>query len=144
MAAPPDPATPAQEPALSGLARPAKLTGRAALLAVVMCVISLSLAYPVREYIAQAQQIGALVTQEQTLAKQVKDLQAQSARLQQPWYVEQQARDQLHWCFPNEKCYEVIDGASPFITETAQPKTPAPWYDRLWRSVQRADQNPAR
>jgi cell division protein FtsB len=144
MAAAPDPATPAPEPGVPGLPRPAKLTGRAALLAVVMCVISLSLAYPVREYIAQAQQIGALVTQEQTLAGQVKNLQAESAKLQQPWYVEQQARDQLHWCFPNEKCYQVIDGTSPFIAVAAQPKTVTSWYDRLWRSVQRADQNPAR
>jgi cell division protein FtsB len=142
MAAAPDPATP--EPGVPGPVRPAKLTGRAALLAVVMCVISLSLAYPVREYIAQAQQIGALVTQEQTVAGQVKNLQAENAKLQQPWYVEQQARDQLHWCFPSEKCYQVIDGTSPFIAVTAQPKTVTPWYDRLWRSVQRADQNPAR
>ena len=142
MAAAPDPATP--EPGVTGPVRPAKLTGRAALLAVVMCVISLSLAYPVREYIAQAQQIGALVTQEQTVAGQVKNLQAENAKLQQPWYVEQQARDQLHWCFPSEKCYQVIDGTSPFIAVTAQPKTVTPWYDRLWRSVQRADQNPAR
>jgi cell division protein FtsB len=124
--------------------RSAKLTGRAALLAVVICVIALSLAYPVREYIAQRQQIGSLVTQEQTLAEQVTNLQGENAKLQQPWYVEQQARDRLHWCFPNEKCYEVIEGTSPFISAQAQPKAVTPWYDRLWRSVQSADQNPAR
>jgi len=133
MATPPATAPP-------GPVRSTRLTGRAALLAVVMCVIALSLAYPVREYIAQRQQIGALFTQEQTLSRQVKDLQTEQNQLQQPWYIEQQARDLLHWCGAGEKCYEVIAGASPFATAAAQPKAGNPWYDRLWRSVQRADQ----
>lgn len=116
-----------------------RLTGRAAVLAVVICAIALSLAYPVREYIAQRQQIDQLLAQQQLMIAQVKNLQAESQKLGEPWYVEQQARDKLHYCFPRETCYEVIDGQSPFTA--ALPRTPAvvPWYDRLWRSVQRAD-----
>ncbi len=41
-------------------------TGRAALLAMVICAIMLSLAYSVREYIAQRQQIDQLLAQQQT------------------------------------------------------------------------------
>ena len=59
---PPPPAqpSPAQAAALAAVARSTKLTGRAALLAVVICAIALSLAYPVREYIAQRRQIDQL------------------------------------------------------------------------------------
>ena len=46
---------------MAAAARPTRLTGRAALLAVVICAIALSLAYPVREYIAQRQQIDQLL-----------------------------------------------------------------------------------
>ncbi len=130
-----------QSPA-SAPVRSAKLTGRAALLAVVMCVIALSLAYPVREYIAQRQQINALLTQEQSLTEQVKSLRTEAGQLQQPWYVEQEARDMLHWCGAGESCYEVVDGSSPFATTTTttESKAATPWYDRLWHSVQKADQ----
>jgi cell division protein FtsB len=129
-----------EPPAQGQSARSAKLTGRAALLAVVLCLIALSLAYPVREYIAQRQQISALLSQQQTISAQVKALQAQETRLGQPWYVEQRARDMLHWCNAGEQCYAVIDGSSPFVAVASKTKTSLPWYDRLWHSVQRADQ----
>ena len=41
--------------------RATRLTGRAAVLAVVICAIALSLAYPIREYVNQRRQIDALV-----------------------------------------------------------------------------------
>ena len=77
--------------------RATRLTGRAAVLAVVICAIALSLAYPVREYIAQRQQIDYMVAQQQTMLAQVKSLEAQQARLSSrravrrmkmivPWY----------------------------------------------------------
>ena len=140
----PPPATPAQAAALAAAARPTRLTGRAALLAVVICAIALSLAYPVREYIAQRQQIDQLLAEQQATAAQVKALEEQNARLGQTWYVEQQARDQLHMCFPQEQCYQVISGQPP-PSATARSAAPAdPWYAKLWGSVQRADAEPGR
>jgi cell division protein FtsL len=132
---PPRPARPA---------RPTKLTGRAALLAVVICAIALSLAYPVREYIAQRRQIDQLLATRQSISAQVKNLQAEDHKLQDPAYIEQQARDQLHMCLPNEKCY-VIVGNTPSPRATPRPApAAAPWYSKLWQSVQKADQAPAR
>ena len=84
--------SPAQAAAMAAVARSTKLTGRAALLAVVICAIALSLAYPVREYIAQRQQIDQLLAQQQTMAAQVKALQAEATKLSQTWYIEQEAR----------------------------------------------------
>ena len=56
--------------------RATRLTGRAAVLAVVICAIALSLAYPIREYVNQRRQIDALVAQQQSMLTQVKSLQA--------------------------------------------------------------------
>jgi cell division protein FtsB len=123
---------------------PGRLTGRAALLAVVVCAIALSLAYPVREYIAQRQQIDQLLAQQETMSAQVKALQEQDSSLSQTWYVEQQARDQLHMCFPDEQCYEVLSGQSPPAAKAAKPAVVDPWYSKLWASVQQANQEPSR
>jgi cell division protein FtsL len=124
--------------------RATRLTGRAAVLAVVICAIALSLAYPIREYVNQRRQIDALVTQQQSMLAQVKSLQAQQARLTSPAYIEQLARQELNMCFPGTRCY-IVEGSQPPPGTAAQAAKagPAPWYDKLWRSVQQADANPA-
>ena len=128
----------AQAAAVAAAARSTRLTGRAALLAVVICAIALSLAYPVREYIAQRQQIDQLLAEQQTIAAQVKALTEERTQLSQAWYIERQARDELHMCFPQEQCYEVISGQPAKMS--AGPQVVAdPWYAKLWQSVQRAD-----
>jgi cell division protein FtsB len=122
----------------------ARFTSRAAVLAVVVCAIALSLAYPVREYIAQRQQIDQLLAQQQTLSAQVHALQQQNVKLSQTWYIEQQAEDQLHMCFPGQQCYEVVSGQQPKAS-AAKPQAAAnPWYAKLWHSVQQADAQPAK
>jgi cell division protein FtsB len=122
--------------------RTTRLTGRAAVLAVVICAIALSLAYPVREYVAQRRQIDSLVVQQHVMLAQVKSLEAQQGKLASPAYIEQLARQELDMCFPGTQCY-IVEGAQPLIStaHTTRPG-PAPWYDKLWRSVQQADANP--
>ena len=124
--------------------RSTRLTGRAAVLAVVICAIALSLAYPIREYVTQRRQIDSLVAQQQTMQAQVKSLQAQRDKLVSPAYIEQLARQELDMCFPGTRCY-IVEGGQPRVSaaRTAKPG-PAPWYDKLWRSVQQADANPER
>ena len=124
---------------MAAVARSTKLTGRAALLAVVICAIALSLAYPVREYIAQRQQIDQLLAQQQTMTAQVKALQADSVKLTQTWYIEQEARDTLHMCFPQEQCYEVVTGQPAKVSVVTSRAAADPWYAKLWGSVQKAD-----
>jgi cell division protein FtsB len=138
--------SPAQAAAIAAAARPTRLTGRAALLAVVICAIALSLAYPVREYIAQRQQIDQLLALQQANAAQVQALEQQDGKLTQTWYVEQQAEDELHMCFPNEQCYEVVSGqsAQAASAKAKQQAVTNPWYATLWQSVKRADAEPGR
>jgi cell division protein FtsL len=124
--------------------RSTRLTGRAAALAVVICVIALSLAYPVREYIDQRGQIDQLVAQQHAMLAQVRNLQAQQARLSDPSYIEQVARQDLDMCFPGATCYIVEGGQSPISATPAPRPAAAPWYAKLWRSVQQADASPAK
>jgi cell division protein FtsL len=119
--------------------RTTRLTGRAAVLAVVICAIALSLAYPVRAYIAQREQIDQLVAQQQTMLTQVKNLQAEQAKLSDRSYIEQLARQELDMCFPGTQCY-VVEGSQPLLDGNRPPPSgPEPWYDKLWRSVEQAD-----
>jgi cell division protein FtsB len=114
-----------------------KFTSRAAVLAVVLCAIALSLAYPIREYIAERRQIDQLQTLNDQLAGQVTRLQGQQQAYTSPAYIEQQARDQLHLCFPSQKCYIVISPGRPHgKAGHGQPGTP--WYGVLWKSVREA------
>ena len=120
----------------------ARLTSRAAVLAVVICAIALSLAYPVREYIAQRRQIDQLQAERQMLNGQLASLQHEQQRLGDPAYIEQLARNKLHMCLRGETCYIVIGG------QTAAPGAAAasltPWYERLWQSVQEANRGSPR
>ncbi|GLY73391.1 FtsB family cell division protein [Actinoallomurus iriomotensis] len=123
--------------------RRAHLTGRAAILAVVACAIALSLAYPVREYIAQRREIAQLRVQQRQAQQQVEQLEAQKKRLGDESYVRREARTRLHMCDPGAKCYVVV-GGDDGGGKSAARKTPAPtppWYVTLWRSVDAADQH---
>ena len=122
--------------------RTTRLTGRAAVLAVVICAIVLSLAYPVREYVAQRRVIDQLVAQQQTMQAQVKSLEAQQGKLSSQSYIEQLAQQELDMCFPGKQCY-VVEGGQPAASTatnsgTSRPGS-APWYAKLWQSVEQAD-----
>jgi cell division protein FtsB len=134
------PGRPDGSPARAG--RP-KLTSRAAVLAVVLCAIALSLAYPIREYIAERRQIDQLQAQNAAIAAQVQYLKSQQRSLRSPARIEQEARDNLHMCFPQQTCYEVITPATPHQASTVR-LTATPWYGRLWQSVRKADETQAR
>jgi cell division protein FtsL len=117
-----------------------RFTSRAAVLAVVLCAIALSLAYPVREYIGQRRQIDQLTAQRATAEAAVRRLQAEDKKLTSPAYVEQQARDRLHMCLPKQTCYVVIPGKKPPAAVAPAPAHVTPWYEKLWGSVRAANQ----
>jgi cell division protein FtsB len=118
----------------------ARFTSRAAVLAVVICAVALSLAYPVREYIAQRRQIDQLVAERQMTLEQLRALQREQQRLNNPAYIKQLARDRLHFCMTGQTCYVIIGGPGSGSAAAARAAG-TPWYDRLWRSVQQADRD---
>ncbi|POM27507.1 Cell division protein FtsL [Actinomadura rubteroloni] len=117
------------------------LTGRAAILAVVVCAIALSLAYPVREYVAQRQEIAQLEHRQAEARRQVDELTRHKQRLGDRSYIEREARRRLRYCMPDEKCYIVLDGGDGDGTPAGGNGTGRrpPWYETLWRSVRDAD-----
>ncbi len=118
----------------------ARFTSRAAVLAVVVCAIALSLAYPVREYIAQKRQIDQLQAQSAATTAELARLQAEAQRLNEPAYIEQQAMDRLHMCLPKTSCYVIIGGRPSARASAVAAAAATPWYERLWHSVRQADQ----
>jgi len=104
----------------------------------VLCGIALTLAYPVREYIADHRQIDQLAAQNARMAAAVKHQRAELRALASPARIEQEARDNLHMCFASQTCYEVIYPVKAHATaKTLHAATP--WYERLWQSVAAAD-----
>jgi cell division protein FtsB len=118
----------------------ARLTSRAAVLAVVVCAIALSLAYPVREYIAQRRQIDQLQAQSAATTAELARLRAEAQRLNDPAYIEQQAQDRLHMCLSGANCYVIIGGRVAGRSSAVGAAAATPWYERLWHSVRQADQ----
>ncbi|WP_214110722.1 FtsB family cell division protein [Acrocarpospora catenulata] len=122
------------------MAKRPQLTGRAAILAVVVCAIAMSLAYPVREFIAQRRQIAQLEQQQAKALGDLRALEEQRKRLEDPDYVKRQAKEKLHFCEPGAKCYGVLTAPSQGKAQTGPEVTgKAPWYVTLWESVEAAD-----
>lgn len=125
-------------------ARRNRLTGRAALLALVLCALVVALAYPTRQYIAQRSDIADQRREAQKAREKVEQLREEKARWQDPQYVRTQAREHLHFVMPGETGYNV---AAPAPTgdaaaehrATSEAAAHRPWYDNLWDNLDHAD-----
>ena len=80
----------------------ARLTGRAVVLILVAAALVMTLAFPIREYLAQRAAINAGEERAATLEARVDSLQGQVDRWQDDDFVEQQARERLHYVMPGE------------------------------------------
>ncbi|MGI8691573.1 MAG: FtsB family cell division protein [Geodermatophilaceae bacterium] len=119
------------------------MTGRALLLGVVVCALVLSLAYPIREYVAQRSEIAALEQTARETQARVDALEELQLQLQDPAYIEAQARERLNYAMPGDRVFVVVDGATApeedSAAETALPADGDSWLERLGESVRRAD-----
>jgi hypothetical protein len=115
-------------------------------LALVVCALVLSLAYPMKQYLAQRSQIAQLAAQNAQKQAQVNALERRKAQLKDPAYIKMLARERLQYVIPGENQYVVVkQGESGSGTGgSAGTKTGArsPWYSQLWGSVQKADRAP--
>ncbi len=110
-------------------------TRRAAVLAVVVCAIALTVSVPLRNYVAQQQELAAVSAQQQALQQEVDQLAAEQARLADPDVVRAEARSRLGYASPGETPYVVQLPEGPTEPEVADRLGGRPWYDRLWREV---------
>ncbi|GAA2685183.1 septum formation initiator family protein [Streptomyces lunalinharesii] len=116
-----------------------RLTGRAALLALVMCSLVVALAYPMRQYISQRSDIADQRRKAQDAAAALDRLRDEKARWQDSAYVRQQARRHLHYVMPGETGYVVQDGSGVRAAPKEAKAAQRPWYDKLWTDVDAAD-----
>ncbi|NHC45848.1 FtsB family cell division protein [Motilibacter aurantiacus] len=122
------------------------LTTRAAVLALVVCALALSLAYPLREYLGQRSEIAALRERTAQQEQRVAQLEADKARWQDPAYLRTQAEERLHRVPPGESHFVVKEpdrSTARQDTEEAAPRADErgerPWFGTLWESVEAAD-----
>lgn len=121
--------------------RPA-LTGRAAILILVLAALVVTLAIPVRAWMSQQAEIAALEADVAQARERVADLQDELADWEDPAFVIAQARSRLHFVFPGEVGYVVLgEDDRPIVPETQQETDQAPWYSRLWDSTLQADRS---
>jgi cell division protein FtsB len=121
-------------------ARRSRLTGRAALLALVLCTLIVALAYPTRQYVSQRAEIAKLEEERDAARRRVEDLRDLKARWKDDAYAEQQIRKRLHQLRPGETGFTVRGAASAPRQDAGRPTADRPWYDILWEDIDQADQ----
>ena len=110
-------------------------TRRAAVLALVVCALALTVAVPLRNYVAQRQELAAVTKQQQALAAEVDELSKERARLSDPAEVAAQARTRLGYVLPGEVPYVVQLPSGPDLAGAGEAGAGMPWYRQLWREV---------
>ena len=113
---------------------------RAAILAAVFCVLTLTIAGPVRTYFAQRTEMDQLAASQAALRRQITDLQQKKGKLDDPAYIAAQARERLGFVMPGDIPFQVqlppTAAASPQPgSDTAKPANNDPWYTSLWHTI---------
>jgi cell division protein FtsB len=114
-------------------------TRRAALLALVVCGLALSIAVPLHTYLSQRDDLAGQLHQQQVLRAQEKQLEQREQQLSDPAQIEAEARTRLHFVLPGETPYVVqLPGSVPPPAATHGKKSAGQstsWYDALWSSI---------
>ncbi|MFF8944200.1 septum formation initiator family protein [Streptomyces sp. NPDC014864] len=120
-------------------ARRSRLTGRAALLALVVCSLVVALAYPMRQYVSQRAEIDELQQQKRQAQERVKQLRDLKARWQDDAYARQQIRLRLHYVLPGETGFVVVDPGRARQSRFDLAAARRPWYVNVWDGVDKSD-----
>lgn len=113
---------------------------RAAILAAVVCVLTLTIAGPVRTYFAQRTEMRQLAASEAKLRAEIADLEQQKAKLADPVYIAAQARERLGFVKPGDIPYQVQLPPGAVVAEEVAEQAEAaragqPWYTSLWHTI---------
>lgn len=113
---------------------------RAAILAAMVCVLTLTIAGPVRTYFAQRTEMKQLTASESALRAQIEGLEGQKARLADPVFIAAQARERLGFVMPGDIPYQVqLPPSASLPPDTESPadvvRNGDPWYAALWHTI---------
>lgn len=118
------------------------------MLALVLAVLLVSYAYPLRAWFDQHRERVELEREQQELTASVEQLEQELRLWEDPAYVAAQARERLGFVLPGEQSYIVLPDPETPNETTAGPADGLPpagqgtWYERLWASVTFADSPP--
>lgn len=110
---------------------------RAAVLAVVVCALAMSVAVPLQNYLGQQADIATVRAEQEILADRVAELERRRGLLEDRRHIEAQARERLRYVRAGETPYVVQlppPSAAAALPEP-EPEPRDPWYTRLWRSI---------
>jgi cell division protein FtsB len=128
-----------------------RLTGRAAVLVLVVAVLVVSFASSLKAYLQQRDHLDQLRAQIAQRTQTIDALQEEKRRWDDPAYVAIQARERFGYVMPGEKAYVALDSkgnriqpestlASP---DSLHSRTPRAWWEDAWASVEIAGDPPA-
>jgi cell division protein FtsB len=124
-----------------------RFTGRAAILALVASVLVLTLAYPLRQYLAQRAQIVAAERAQAQQRAVIAEKEKQKRKWADPAYVKAQARRRQQMVEPGVLVYYIKypqpaggAAATPGLLPQSKAGQGDPWYGQLWSSVKAAGQ----
>ena len=123
------------------------LSNRALILGVILFILAVTLAPPLQHYFNQKAQINSLKAQLQDNQAMLDAAAKELILWNDPEYVASQARARLHFVFPGERQYIVLDENSGEVTPDAtkvseQFPVGIPWYSRLISSITGTNVNP--
>ena len=133
----------------AGPRRP-RLTGRAAVLVLVLAVLTVSYASSLRAYLQQREHIGDLKSAIAEREASITALEREKQRWQDPAFVKAQARARFGYLMPGETGFLVLDeNGRPLESQTSLSdpddviKTvPTAWWTDAWASVELAGNPP--
>lgn len=117
-------------------------TGRAVILLCVVAALVVTLAIPVREFLAQRGEIDRLEAEVAAAQDRVDALGDRVSDWQDPAYITAQARSRLHFVFPGEVGYVVLGSDDrPLDPETTDKEVlSGTWYERGWAALRAIDE----
>jgi cell division protein FtsB len=123
-----------------------RLTGRSAIVIVVLAVLFVSYATSLRAYLSQRSHINELQTQIAQDRRAIAELQEERRRWKDEAFIEAQARERFGWVLPGEVGLRVIgedgkplDVASELTDPASLGQDPdAEWWSTAWSSIRGA------
>lgn len=127
-----------------------RLTGRAAVLVLVLAVLTVSFASSLKAYLQQRSHISDLKSQIAEREASIAELQREREKWSDPTYVREQARARFGYIMPGEKSYIVLDkdgrplDAEATLADPAEviSTQPTAWWDQAWGSMELAGDPP--
>ncbi len=127
-----------------------RITGRAAVLLLVLAVLAVSYASSLKAYLQQRAHIEDLKSQIEKTSASIDDLEREKRRWNDEAFVRAQARERFGYVMPGETSYVVLDENGEPVESRARlhdaeellAEPPTAWWADAWESVELAGDPP--